>query len=108
MFGNVPSWLEEPGTFLGGGAEHTGTIDLIRTAGAIKLCLTPPSSILSGKGLAEHEGVPVLIFCGAGTCVGVGKVCGLKLIEDVGPTVLIVTGGALVDGLKLLLEVTLG
>ncbi|PON69493.1 hypothetical protein TorRG33x02_259190 [Trema orientale] len=105
MFGNVPSGLE-PGIFLGGGAEHTGTTDLIRTAGAIKLCLTPPSSALSGEGLTEHKGVPVLILGGAGICAG--EFCGLSPIDNVGPTDLIVTGGALVVDLKLLWELTLG
>lgn len=105
MFGNVPSRVEL-GIFLGGGAEHTGTTDLIRTAGAIKLCLIPPSSIPSGMGLAEHEGLAVLILGGAGNCDD--RFWGLKLIEDVGPMVLIVTGGALDNGLGLRWELTLG
>ena len=105
MFGNSLLWLEL-GIFLAGGAEQTGTTDLIRTAGAMKLGRSPPSSILSGMGAAEDEGIPVLILGGAGILFG--KFCGLDPSEEVGLTVLIVTGSAANCGLRLIGVLTLG
>ena len=54
LSGTTLSWLEV-GIFLAGGAEQTGTTDLIRTAGAMKRGRTPPGFILRGKGLAGYE-----------------------------------------------------
>jgi hypothetical protein len=96
----------ELGIFLTGGAEQTGTTDLIRTAGAMKAGGTPPRSNLSG-GLVEHEGTPVRILGGAAT--GDDIFCGLNPIDELGPMVLILTGAAAGEGgPKILWKLALG
>jgi hypothetical protein len=94
LFSDPPS-AAELGIFLTGGAEQTGTTDLIRTAGAMKAGGTPPRSNLSG-GLVEHEGTPVRILGGAAP--GDGMFCGLNPINELGRTVLILTGAPADEG----------
>lgn len=89
LFDDTTSLLEF-GIFLTGGAEQTGTTDLIRTAGAMKAGGTPRSN-LSG-GLGEHEATPVLILGGAAQ--GEAIFCGLNPSDEVGFTVLVLTGAA--------------
>lgn len=97
------------GMLLAGGAEQTGTTVLIRTAGAMKLGLGLPNSVLSSVGVAKYEGFPALILGGAGNLVG--KLCGLDGLdpsEEVGLTVLISTGSAADGGLRHLGGLILG
>ncbi|KAF2287921.1 hypothetical protein GH714_003231 [Hevea brasiliensis] len=95
LLGDAPS-CPAVDIFLAGGAEQTGTTDLIRTAGAMKRGCTLPKSILGEWVLAEYKGPPVLILGGAGICAV--NSCDLET-EQTGPIFLICTGGAADEGL---------
>ena len=89
-FGSFFSLFTDPSSCVDllGGAEHTGTTDRIRTAGAMNRGGAPAMSNLSDIGMTEFCGPPALIIGGAakGTC----KCCILDPVEELGPIVLII------------------
>lgn len=93
----LPIWLESG--ILDGGAEQTGTTDLIWTAGAMKLARGIPVLVFIVPGLAEYTGTAVLIVTGAANDGTRGLNASALGPGDWIGTVLAVTGAAII-GLK--------